>query len=60
MAGDDAEVDVGRALAAGMKGIVVRTGKYRSGDEDRLDPPPTHVAADLSGAPDWIIARVRM
>lgn len=58
MVGDDAEADVGGALAAGLQGVLVRTGKYHPGDEDRLDPAPTHVAADLAAAVDWILARV--
>ena len=37
MVGDDAEADVGGALAAGLKGVLVRTGKYRPGDEAALD-----------------------
>jgi HAD superfamily hydrolase (TIGR01458 family) len=55
MVGDDAEADVGGALAAGLAGVLVRTGKYRPGDEDALDPPPTQVADDLAAAVDWIL-----
>jgi HAD superfamily hydrolase (TIGR01458 family) len=58
MVGDDAEADVGGALAAGLQAVLVRTGKYRAGDEDRLDPPPTHVADDLAAAADWVLGRV--
>ncbi|MBI4694888.1 MAG: TIGR01458 family HAD-type hydrolase [Gammaproteobacteria bacterium] len=36
MIGDDVEADVLGAVAAGMRGILVRTGKYRAGDERRL------------------------
>ena len=57
MVGDDAEADVGGAMAAGLMGVLVRTGKYRPGDEDRLDPAPTHVAEDLAAAVDWILDR---
>ena len=57
MVGDDAEADVGGAMAAGLMGVLVRTGKYRDGDEDRLDPPPTHVAANLAAAVDWLLGR---
>lgn len=52
MVGDDAEFDVAGALSAGVgHGVLVRTGKYRPGDEARYDPPPTLVLdsiADLS------------
>jgi len=57
MVGDDAEADVGGALAVGLQGVLVRTGKYRPGDEATLDPPPTHVADDLAAAADWILDR---
>jgi ribonucleotide monophosphatase NagD (HAD superfamily) len=34
MVGDDVEADVAGARAAGLKGILVRTGKYRAGTEE--------------------------
>jgi len=57
MIGDDAEADVGGALAAGLRGILVRTGKYRPGHEGRISPPPTLVADDLAQAVDWLLAQ---
>jgi len=36
MVGDDWEADVNGAVAAGLGGMLVRTGKYGPGDEDRL------------------------
>jgi HAD superfamily hydrolase (TIGR01458 family) len=54
MIGDDAEADVGGAMAAGLKGILVRTGKYRPGQEAALSKPPTYVADDLKAAIDWL------
>jgi HAD superfamily hydrolase (TIGR01458 family) len=57
MIGDDAEADVGGALAAGLAGILVRTGKYRPGQESRLDPPPTLIADDLAQAVDLVLAQ---
>ncbi|MGO4837267.1 TIGR01458 family HAD-type hydrolase, partial [Rhizobiaceae sp. 2RAB30] len=42
MVGDDAEADVAGALRAGIGAAqLVRSGKYRRGDETRFDPPPT-------------------
>ena len=38
MVGDDAEMDVRGALAAGLRGVLVRTGKYRHGDEAKVEP----------------------
>lgn len=55
MVGDDVESDVGGAMAAGLAGVLVRTGKYREGDEERIDPAPSHVAADLAAAADWLL-----
>ena len=57
MIGDDAEADVGGATAAGLKGVLVRTGKYRPGDESALVPPPNYVAENLNDAVAWILAR---
>ena len=37
MIGDDVFSDVKGALDAGLKGCLVRTGKYQPGDEDRID-----------------------
>ncbi len=49
MVGDDAEFDVAGALAAGVgAGILVRTGKYRPGDEDGARPVPTRVLDSIA------------
>jgi HAD superfamily hydrolase (TIGR01458 family) len=50
MIGDDAEADVGGAMAAGLQGVLVQTGKYRPGQEDKLPARPTHVVQDLNAA----------
>ena len=51
MVGDDAESDVAGALKAGLaKAILVRTGKYRDGDEAAFQPRPSAVASDLKEA----------
>lgn len=55
MIGDDAEADVGGAMASGLAGILVRTGKYRPGDEAKIRPPATAVADDLAAAADWLL-----
>ena len=47
MIGDDAESDVAGALLAGIgTSMLVRTGKYRDGDEDRYQPAPSRVVSD--------------
>lgn len=57
MVGDDVEADVLGAMEAGMAGILVRTGKYREGDESRIEPAPTATVADLREAVNWILER---
>lgn len=57
MVGDDVESDVAGALQAGLgKAVLVRTGKYREGDEARADPAPSHVADDLAEAVEWLLS----
>ncbi|MDX1654315.1 MAG: TIGR01458 family HAD-type hydrolase [Candidatus Competibacteraceae bacterium] len=55
MVGDDAACDVEGALEAGLQGILLRTGKYRSGDEERILPRGGEVCDDLDEALDRII-----
>jgi ribonucleotide monophosphatase NagD (HAD superfamily) len=55
MIGDDAEADVGGAMAAGLMGVLVQTGKYRPGQEADLPERPTLVAKDLSAAVDLLL-----
>src|SRR5262245_5776138 len=58
MVGDDAESDIAGALDAGLAAaVLVRTGKYRAGDETRFSPKPTATVADLSAATNWILAQ---
>ena len=57
MIGDDVRDDVGGAIAAGMKGILVKTGKYLTGDEDKINPKPTFVAESFPGAVDYILSK---
>ena len=58
MIGDDAESDIAGALNAELgAAVLVRTGKYRAGDEDRFSPKPTATVADLSAAVAWILTR---
>ena len=54
MIGDDAEFDVSAAIKAGLRGILVRTGKYKHGAEDGVDPKPDAVAQNLLEAIDLI------
>jgi HAD superfamily hydrolase (TIGR01458 family) len=58
MIGDDVEADVNGAISAGLRGILIRTGKYRPGDDAVLsaggaifDGIAAAVAALLGDAP---------
>lgn len=58
MVGDDAESDVAGALKAGIgSALLVRTGKYRAGDESRHVPHPSAVVDDLMAAVEWILRK---
>lgn len=55
MVGDDAEMDVCGALAAGLRGALVRTGKYRRGDEAKVELQGGQVFDDLDAVVDYIL-----
>lgn len=55
MVGDDAEMDVQGALSAGLCGALVRTGKYRPGDEAKVEPLGGRVFDDLDAVVDYIL-----
>jgi HAD superfamily hydrolase (TIGR01458 family) len=55
MIGDDAEADVGGAMAAGLMGVLVQTGKYRPDQEAHLAERPTLVAKNLEVAVDLLL-----
>jgi len=55
MIGDDVLNDIHGAQEVGMKGLLVRTGKYRAGDETSITPPPFAVCDDFAEAVDLII-----
>lgn len=57
MVGDDVEADVLGALDAGLAGILVRTGKYRPGDEERLAGTRGVTVASLTEAVEAILNR---
>lgn len=55
MIGDDARDDVGGAQNAGMLGVLVKTGKYRSGDEAKISPAPFLTCDSFPEAVDYIM-----
>ena len=54
MVGDDIVNDILGAQAAGLIGILVRTGKYREGDEGRSEGRPDHVLASFADVPAFL------
>lgn len=55
MIGDDARVDVGGAQQAGLRGALVKTGKYRPGDEHGA-VKPTFLLESIAALPDLFSA----
>ena len=53
--GDDLADDIGGAQAAGIRGILVRTGKFRPGDDAHLEIRPAAVVDDFTAAVNAII-----
>jgi len=51
MVGDDIEADVGGAIAAGLRGVLVRTGKYRADTLDASAVTPTAVVDSICDVP---------
>jgi HAD superfamily hydrolase (TIGR01458 family) len=56
MVGDDVEADVGGALEAGIRGILVRTGKYREDDVRASGVEPTATVDSIAEVPGLLSA----
>lgn len=54
MVGDDAEFDVAAPIGLGLRGVLVRTGKYRAGDETRASHKPTATLESIRDLPGWL------
>src|SRR3954452_13144259 len=57
MIGDDLEADIDGAKKAGMRGVLVRTGKFR---QEALDTSPVHpdgVLDSIADLPEWLERR---
>jgi len=54
MVGDDLEADVHGAQAAGVRGVLVRTGKFRPTDLERPGPSPDGVLVSIAELPAWL------
>jgi HAD superfamily hydrolase (TIGR01458 family) len=51
MIGDDIEADIGGAIAAGLRGILVRTGKYREDTLAASEVRPTEILDSIADVP---------
>lgn len=58
MIGDDVIDDIQGAIAVGMRGILVKTGKYREGDENKIENKPIVVASFVE-AVEKIISEIK-
>src|SRR5919109_2780546 len=56
MVGDDVEADVGGAKAVGLRGILVRTGKFRPTTLRDADPQPDAVLDSIADLPGYLAA----
>jgi HAD superfamily hydrolase (TIGR01458 family) len=54
MVGDDVEADIGGAKALGMRGVLVRTGKFRPAALRDADPQPDAVVDSLADLPSYL------
>ena len=54
MVGDDVEADVGGALAAGVPGVLVRTGKFREDALAASGVTPTAIADSIADVPGLV------
>jgi HAD superfamily hydrolase (TIGR01458 family) len=52
--GDDVESDVGGALAAGLRGVLVKTGKYRPEMAKASEVCPDAVLDSIADLPEWL------
>ena len=54
MVGDDVESDIGGAKALGLRGVLVRTGKFTEDALERADPKPDAVLDSICDLPEWL------
>ena len=54
MIGDDINTDVGGAMACGLQGVLVRTGKYNAQDLEKSHVRPTRIVQSVASIPELI------
>jgi len=50
-------VDVSAPIGLGLRGVLVKTGKYRAGDEGRVTPRATAILESVAELPAWVSGR---
>ena len=55
MVGDDVDSDVGGAKAVGLRGVLVRTGKFTEEALAAADPKPDGVLDSIGDLPEWLV-----
>lgn len=53
----DINDDIFGAMNVGMKGILVKTGKYIENIETKYTNKPTHIADSFAASVDWLIGK---
>jgi HAD superfamily hydrolase (TIGR01458 family) len=56
MVGDDVEADIGGAKRVGLRGVLVRTGKFRPAALREADPQPDGVIDSIADLPGYLAA----
>ncbi|HUY71171.1 MAG TPA: TIGR01458 family HAD-type hydrolase [Gaiellaceae bacterium] len=56
MVGDDLEGDIAGGQAAGMRTVLVRTGKFRPDDLEHTRVSPDGIVSSIAQLPDWLEA----
>src|SRR3954452_11175884 len=54
MIGDDLESDIAGAQGIGMRGVLVRTGKFRPDPVERSSVKPDGIVSSIGHLPEWI------
>lgn len=54
MVGDDIDSDIGGALSVGIRGVLVKTGKYRQAYTESSSIKPTAIIDSVADLSDWL------
>lgn len=54
----DVRDDIHGAQQLGIRGFLVKTGKYREGDENKINPPPYKTVLNFAAAVEEILKEI--